>query len=170
MSWYPLTSIVLLSIIVLFMPKKMTWREIYLTFGIIGVLTWMSESFIDDIYQAFQLGPSPKTSITDFLFVSFVPECIGIIFLNFLPKEESWFYRFSWVIGSFLFEWGTVASGYMINKWWRNWYSIPVYLVIFLFFLPWHLQFMRRQPEVNKSKERQHISFTQSLRIRRKAR
>ncbi|MDG0809978.1 hypothetical protein [Cohnella rhizosphaerae] len=45
---------------------------------------------------------------------------------------------------SILFEWLSLKSGYLVNKGWRLYYSIPVY-ALGLLFLRWHLRFIRSE-------------------------
>lgn len=143
--WYPYTLIVLFLLIVLFMPKRLTWREMYFSFGIIGLSTWLGDILVGDVFKAFQLGPSSKTYIIDYLFVTIIPPAIGLIYLNFLIYNKSILYKWVWVTLSFLLELGAVLSGYMTNKGWKTWYSIPVFIVVFIVFLPLHLKILRHE-------------------------
>ncbi len=127
------------------MPKRLTLKEMYYSAGIIGFGAWLGNALVGDVFGAFQIGPSPKTYVIDYIFISFIPLAIGLIYVNFLTKNKSTLYKWLWVVVSYLLEWGTVASGYMVNKGWQTWYSLPVYIFVFIFFLPWHLKYMRRE-------------------------
>lgn len=141
--WYPYTLIIVFVLIVSFMPKRLTLREMYFSVGIIGFATWLGDVFVGDVLKAFQLGPSSKTYIVDYLFVTIIPPAIGLIYLNFLIHTKSLLYKWMWVVLSFLLEWGAVLSGYMTTKGWKTWYSIPVFVLVFLVFLPFHLKILR---------------------------
>jgi len=117
----------------------------YFSLGIIGFSTWLGDILVGDVFKAFQLGPSSKTYIIDYLFVTIIPPSIGLIYLNFLIHNKSILYKLLWVALSFLLEWGAVLSGYMTDKGWKTWYSIPVFLLVFTVFLPVHLKILRHE-------------------------
>ncbi|TLS51982.1 hypothetical protein FE782_11415 [Paenibacillus antri] len=143
--WYPYACMGVLLLILLVMPKHLTAKEMYYSAGIIGFGTWVGDVLVGDVFKAFQIGPSPKTYLIDLIFVSIVPPAIGLVYLNFLAVKKTLLYRWIWVVVAFLGEWGAVASGYMENKGWRTWYSIPVFIFVFVVFLPWHLRLMRNE-------------------------
>src|SRR4051794_38547194 len=116
MWWYPFTCIGLLLLILLFMPKHLTFKEMYYSAGIVGFGAWFGDALVADVFGAFQIGPSPKTYLIDHIFVSFVPLAIALVYLNFLVVNKSQIYRWIWVVIAFLSEWGAEASGYMTNK------------------------------------------------------
>lgn len=142
--WYPYTLIGVFLLILICMPKKLTLKEIYFSIGIFGFGTWLGDVLVGDVFKAFQIGPSPITSPIDYIYVAFVPPAIGLIYLNFLTQNKSYVYRCIFAFIAFLLEWGAVATGYMVNKGWNTWYSLPIYVFVFLFFFPWHLKFMRK--------------------------
>ncbi len=117
----------------------------YFSAGIIGFGTWYGDTLVGDVFKAFQIGPTPHTTLIDHIFVTIVPLAIGLIYLNFLTGNKSFLYKYLWVVAAFICEWGAVASGYMTNKGWKTWYSIPVFISVFIFFLPWHLKLMRKE-------------------------
>lgn len=133
------------------MPKKLSFREMYYSAGVLGFGAWLGNGLVGDVFKAFRIGPSPNTYFIDYIFISFIPLAIGLIYLNFLTQNKSTLYRWLWVIISFLLEWATVASGYMVNKGWKTWYSIPVFIFVFIIFLPWHLKLMQGENKGIKS-------------------
>jgi hypothetical protein len=143
--WYAYTSIGVFLLILLFMPKKLTLQEMYYSTGVVGFGAWLGDVLVGDVFKAFRIGPSPNTYLIDYIFISFIPLAIALIYLNFLTKNKSALYKWLWVVVAYLLEWGAVASGYMVNKGWKTWYSIPVYIFVFVFFLPWHLKLMRNE-------------------------
>lgn len=142
--WYPYTIIGIFLLILITMPKKLTFKEMYYSAGVFGFGTWLGDVLVGDVFKGFQIGPSPVTSPIDYIFVAFVPPAIGIIYVNFLTVTKSILYRWIFAVVSFLLEWGAVASGYMTSKGWHTWYSIPVYIFVFLIFFPLHLKIMRK--------------------------
>jgi len=147
--WYAYTSIGVILLILLFMPKKLTLKEMYYSTGVVGFGAWLGDALVGDVFKAFGIGPSPNTYLIDYIFISFIPLAIGLIYLNFLTKNKSALYKWLWVVVAYLLEWGAVASGYIVNKGWKTWYSIPVYIFVFVFFLPWHLKLMRNEQRNN---------------------
>jgi hypothetical protein len=147
--WYAYTGIGVFLLLLLFMPKKLTLKEMYYSTGVVGFGAWLGDTLVGDVFKAFRIGPSPNTYLIDYIFISFIPLAIGLISLNFLIKNKSALYKWLWVVVAYLLEWGAVASGYMVNKGWKTWYSIPVYIFVFVFFLPWHLKLMRNEQRNN---------------------
>ncbi len=143
--WYAYTIIVVFLLILLFMPKKLTLKEMYYSAGVLGFGAWLGDALIGDVFKGFRIGPSPDTYLIDYIFISFIPLALGLIYLNFLTQNKSVLYKWLWVAAAYLLEWGTVVSGYMVNKAWKTWYSIPVYILVFVVLLPWHLKTMRNE-------------------------
>lgn len=143
--WYAYTLVGIFLLILLFMPKRLTLKEMYYSAGIVGFGAWLGNALVGDVFRAFRIGPSANTYVIDYIFISFIPLAIGLIYLNFLTKYKSTLYKWLWVVVAYLLEWGTVASGYMVSKGWKTWYSIPVFILVFVFYLPWHLKYMRNE-------------------------
>jgi hypothetical protein len=143
--WYAYTSIGIFLLILLLMPKKLTLKEIYYSTGVVGFGAWLGDALVGDVFKAFRIGPSPNTYLIDYIFISFIPLAIGLIYLNFLTHIKSALYKWLWVVVAYLLEFGAVVSGYMVNEGWKTWYSIPLYIFVFVFFLPWHLKIMRNE-------------------------
>ncbi|UGB30386.1 MULTISPECIES: hypothetical protein [Bacillaceae] len=97
--------------ILLLMPKKLTLREIYFSSGILGFGAWLGDALVGDVFKAFQIGPSHDTYLIDYIFISFVPLSIGLVYLNFLNKYQSVLYRWLWVVVAYLLEWGELHRG-----------------------------------------------------------
>ncbi|MEI5988508.1 hypothetical protein [Dehalobacter restrictus] len=41
---------------------------------------------------------------------------------------------------SFLYEWELTNLGYMKLKGWQDWYSIPIFILVYGVWLPWHYE------------------------------
>ncbi|MGG0741551.1 hypothetical protein [Niallia taxi] len=149
--WYAYLIIEVFLLIFLIMPKKLSLKEIYYSTGVIGFAAWLGDTLVGDVFSLFRIGPSPKTYMIDYIFISFIPLAIGLIYLNFLIIYKSAFYKWLWVVLAFFLEWGAAASGYMVNRGWKTWYSIPVFIMVFFVFLPYHLKILR-----NEQKNHQH--------------
>lgn len=143
--WYILAGGVLVLGYILFMPKKLKWREIYLTFGVVATLAFISHTAVGVWSDAFDLGKKGGYGLADIIVMAIISPALAVIFLNYFRPEKKWRYVIIFTAISFLYEWGAVQSGYMRLKWWHTWWSIPVYLFIFGIYLPWHLRYMRKE-------------------------
>jgi hypothetical protein len=145
--WFPITLGTIALIYILFMPKRLTWREIYLTFGTIGyVALTIDMFFMLNYFDIFDLGRDPKQEgIGDLISYGIIPSCYAVIFLNHLKLEKKWLFVALFTLLSFLSEWMLVQVGYMKLKGWQTWWSIPVFIIVFGFWLPWHLKLLRKE-------------------------
>ncbi|WP_045522254.1 hypothetical protein [Neobacillus niacini] len=140
--WYPVILSVILLLIVFFMPKKrINWKEIYITFGIIGYLLWMIDMTIAVPFDIFDLGDPQKEGIPELTLFGIIPSCLSVIYLNLYKEDKKWFLVISFLILSLVLEWLTTIVGLMKN--YNNWYSTPVHFVAYAFYLPWHLKYIR---------------------------
>jgi hypothetical protein len=145
--WFPMLFGTLALLYMLFMPKKrISWREIYFTFGLIGFVTWaLDVTFLATYLDMFDLGDDPKsTGIGDFMALAIVPPCLAVIYLNYYRQEKRWMYVVFFTLLSLLFEWGLVQLNFMKLYGWQTWWSIPVYILVYAFWLPWHLRLLRK--------------------------
>lgn len=141
---YPWVSLTVLVLAVLFMPKRLTLRENILVFATIGYIVWNGHLIVGIMLDLYNLGRSEKIEFLDWLLVTLAPALIAVLYLNFKKTDKYLLYAVTWAILSFFFEWGLVFSDYMDNIGWKTWYSIPVYLMAFLF-LPWFLNVVIRR-------------------------
>jgi hypothetical protein len=145
--WFPITLGTITLIYILFMPKRLTWREIYLIFGTIGYVALIIDMFFMlNYFDIFDLGRNPKQEgIGDLISYGVIPSCYAVIFLNHLKQEKKWLFVALFTLLSFLSEWMLVQVGYMKLKGWQTWWSIPVFIIVFGFWLPWHLRLIRKE-------------------------
>ncbi|WP_134703695.1 hypothetical protein [Ammoniphilus sp. YIM 78166] len=141
--WLPILFGIIVFLFALFMPKRISWRDIYVTFGLITGLAWMLDVFIGAIIDSFDLGEPQAIGIGDIISVGIIPSSLAVIFLNYYKSEKKWFHVILFSVISVAFEWGSVQVGFMKLHGWNTWWSIPVYLFMFGFYLPWHLKFIR---------------------------
>lgn len=143
--WVVPATIVILGAVILFMPKRLTWKEMYLIWGVIGLWAFIADHLVGSIWNLFDIGPTPEPTYIDIFAVSFIPAEFAILFLNFRPKEgRAWVYGLVWSAATFLYEWLVTYTGYLKDKGWSPWYSIPAWLFVYLFFLNWNLKLIRR--------------------------
>lgn len=145
--WFPITLGIAALVYIFLMPKRLTWREIYFTFGTISYVALSVDAFFMMNYlDVFDLGKEPKQEgIGDYITYGIIPSCFAIIFLNYLKEEKKWTYVFLFTLLSFLSEWMLVQVGYMKLKGWHTWWSIPVFIIAYRFWLPWHLRLIRKK-------------------------
>lgn len=142
-AWYPITVAIILLLFVLCMPKRLSWREIYITFGVVG---WVS-TFTDLITAAnldlFDLGKPQHEGLVDVLAYGIIPPLFAVIYLNYFRNEKKWIYAIIFTILSLLAHWGMVKVGFMVEKHWKFWWDTPVFLFVYGVFLPWHYRLIR---------------------------
>lgn len=146
--WFPIVLGVVSLLYMLFMPKRLSWREIYLTYGVGAFLAITMDIIImGGQIDVFDLGDPKKEGIGDIMSYGVSAPCYAVIFLNYLKQEKKWMYVVLFTLLSFLSEWILVQVEFMKLKGWNTWWSLPVYIVIFGFWLPWHLNLIRKTSE-----------------------
>jgi hypothetical protein len=147
-GWLPITLGILSLLYLLFMPKHISWKEIYLTFGVGGFLSLLFDVIImSGWFDVFDLGNPKMPGVPDLISYIVVAPCYAVIFLNYLKPKRKWIYVTLFTILAFLSEWLLVKVGFMQLKGWNTWWSLPVYILIFGFWLPWHLNVIRKASE-----------------------
>ncbi|HEX6923116.1 MAG TPA: hypothetical protein VF149_04765, partial [Bacillales bacterium] len=81
--WYPITLGIILLIFVLFMPKRLSWREMYITFGVVGWIAMFTDLALASPFDLFDLGNAKKEGIGDLLSYGVIPALFALIYLNF---------------------------------------------------------------------------------------
>lgn len=143
-SWVPIIWTLILLIVVLFMPKqKMNWLQIYCTYGVISAVTWIANSVFGVYIDLVDFGSGELTGIGEMLTYAFVPSSLAILFLNKLERDNRIKLTLLFVLLSLFIEWTCHISGYMVYKEWNLFFSIPVYIVIYYFFLPFHYRLIK---------------------------
>lgn len=142
--WFPIVVGVVLFLFMLFMRKRLSWREILFIYGIIGFLTWMTDNFVAGIIDAFDLGDPQKEGIGEIFTYGIIPPSLAVISLNYKGNKK-WVSAIFFTVLSLLFEWGLVQVGYMKLKGWVTIWSSPVYLGMFGLILPWLLGLLRKE-------------------------
>ncbi|MEH7505774.1 hypothetical protein V7152_28115 [Neobacillus drentensis] len=136
-NWLPISLGLLLFLYALFMPKKeIGWRDFYITFGIIGYFAWISDSVLGKMLDLVDFGNPKITGIGEFISYTLIPSSLSVIYLNYLKKTNKWILVFIFTIISTLIEWGMRKVGYMRIHGWSFFISIPLYIIVYSFFLP----------------------------------
>ncbi|MCO7127928.1 hypothetical protein NIE88_19495 [Sporolactobacillus shoreicorticis] len=148
--WVPMTFSILLLLFALFMKKKqLTWRELYLTYGVFGFIAWMLDSITGNMFDFYDVGNAYILGLGDFMAFSFIPSSLAVIFLNFRTEKNKWFMAVLFILISMLFYWGTKWAGYFRNKGWSDISSLVVFILAYCLILPLHLRIMRHRDRNN---------------------
>lgn len=146
--WFPILLGIISLLYMLFMPKHISWKIIYLTFCVGGFMAILLDVIIMSGWiDVFDLGKAKLPGLGDLISYSVIAPCYAVIFLNYYQPERKWILVVLFTLLSFLSEWILVKVGYMKLKGWNTWWSIPVYFLIFGFWLPWHMRLIRKSSE-----------------------
>ena len=64
-EWYVWILFLILILFVIFMPKRnLTWAGIFVTLGVAGHLTWISDSIAGSVFDLFDLAKSNTTELS----------------------------------------------------------------------------------------------------------
>ncbi|MBE5102240.1 hypothetical protein [Priestia aryabhattai] len=142
--WYPIGLGIVLLVFILFMPKKLTWKEIYITFGIVGWLATITDLIVGANLDFYNLGKPQHEGVGDIISYGFIPPLFAIIYLNYYKKGKRWRFVLLFTILSLLAHWLMIQVGFMKKNIWKVGYDIPVFLFVYRCFLPWHIRFIRK--------------------------
>ncbi|EOR23249.1 hypothetical protein A499_13731 [Niallia nealsonii AAU1] len=104
MMWFPYLYLLLTLIILLFMPKRLTKVEIYVTWFVVALINLSSDLILSFVFHMYELGPKGVQLSVHFIELT-LGATHGIIYLNFMPQHfKSYIPIFA--LGSFtLFFW-----------------------------------------------------------------
>ena len=144
--WFPLSIAVSLLAFMIFMPKRqINWQGIYFTFGVVGYVGLMLDiNILGSYLDWFDLGDSQKEGLGDLASYGLIPSCMAIIYLNYFNRQTKWSFVGLFTLLSFLYEWELTNIGYMKLKGWQDWYSIPLFILVYGVWLPWHFEMLQR--------------------------
>lgn len=143
--WFPITLSIILLLFIFIMPKKeISWREIYVTIGVIGLSTWIADNIFAGYLNLVDFGHPRYHGIGELVTYSFVPSSLSVIFLNYLNKYNKWKLVIGFTILSFIIEWSVAKVGYMKLTHWNHLYSIPIFFVVYSYFLPLHARIIKK--------------------------
>lgn len=143
--WFPVTISIVLVLTALFIPKKkISWIEMYTTFGIVGLFTWITDGIIARGFDLIDLGDPNTGGIGEILSYTFIPTSLSILFINYFTKKNKWKLTILFTILSFLIETGMLYFGYMEYSGWNRFISFIVFIIAFYFLVPLHIKIIRR--------------------------
>ncbi|MEW4325631.1 hypothetical protein Q0N12_03035 [Rossellomorea marisflavi] len=145
--WFPLTVSLILALCMLIQPKRLiSWVELYITFGVVGLAAWLSDVLVMRVLDWVDVGDAKITGIGEVLSYTLVPTSLAILYLNLTPYENRWRNSIVFTLLSFLIQAGMEYFGYMKVVSPLILYISPIfYLIVFRFILPIHLRIIRKQ-------------------------
>lgn len=145
--WFPLTVSLILALCMLIQPKRLiSWVELYITFGVVGLAAWLSDVLVMRVLDWVDLGDAKITGIGEVLSYTLVPTSLAILYLNLTPYENRWRNSIVFTLLSFLIQAGMEYVGYMKVVSPLILYISPIfYLIVFRFILPIHLRIIKKQ-------------------------
>lgn len=145
--WFPLTVSLILALCMLIQPKRLiSWVELYITFGVVGLAAWLSDVLVMRVLDWVDLGDAKITGIGEVLSYTLVPTSLAILYLNLTPYEKRWRHSILFTLLSFLIQAGMEYVGYMKVVSPLILYISPIfYLIVFRFILPIHLRIIRKK-------------------------
>ncbi|WLD94060.1 hypothetical protein [Alkalihalobacillus sp. AL-G] len=141
----PIIILTLGLILLFFIPKRLSIKEVYNTWTAIALLTVLTDLIVGAVFDKFDFAGSKKIQLSDLFFEITITPVYGIILLCLMPESKVRFLITSllWTVIGISIEWLNVMVGYLDYKGWSLWYSIPFYFAT-CYFLRWHLWFLRR--------------------------
>ena len=132
---FVITSVLLLNVIAIIIPKKLTTIEIYTTIIFVLTLGLITDCILDlhyNFYSHFNSGPE----LLGFLAILGIYPSSNIIMLNYFPYHKPLKVKILYILmasGAYLFyEWLSLKSGYFHYTVWELWYSALCYPVLIL--------------------------------------
>lgn len=143
MWWLPYGALVINLLVLWFMPKRLTNKEIYVTWFVIAMINLSSDWVLTRYLNFYELnggGFQLRIHILEWT----LGASYGIIYLNFMPKKihRTTLYIAAWLAYALIFETALVYVKFVNYSGWKIWYSAPYYLLALLF-LRWHLHYIR---------------------------
>jgi hypothetical protein len=139
--WLPVTLGLVLLLFALLMPKKkISWRELYITIGVIGFATWVSDSIFAKYLDLVDFGNPKIVGIGEFITYNFLPSSLSVIYLNYLNKSNKWILVIVFTLISIFIEWAVAKVGYMKLTNWNHLFSIPIFILVYSYILPLHFR------------------------------
>lgn len=137
-------SYAVIGVIILFMPKRLTLQEGYITWITVSFITLLSDLVLGhllDLYDLLKPGPE----LTDLFIEITLPGAFGILYMNFMQTEKRKFiyYLIFWVFISVGYEQLARYFGYVHYKGWKVWHSFIFYFFSCLY-MSWHYWFIRK--------------------------
>lgn len=143
-SWFIYLTGLVLFLLSIILTKNISRKEWILLFGMVGFCGWMSNIILFFLLDVMDSGDPTIGGLSDIFMFVVGPAANAILFLNYYTKSN----KFTWVIIfsviSLLIEFTLVKLGFIKLKGWKTFYSIPFYIFLFRFVLPWILKLIRK--------------------------
>lgn len=128
----------------LILKKHLSWKEWYITFGVVGFLAWLGNIIFFFQLDLLDSGKPSIGSLPDTIMFAIAPACASVIFCNsYLSSTAKSLVATIFTLGSIIMEFFMVGFGFLVYKGWETWYSIPIYFIMYFFYLPWHIKFIK---------------------------
>lgn len=132
---FVITCVLLLNVIAIIIPKRITMIEVYTTSLFVLTLGLTTDVIFDlkyNFYGHFNIGPD----LPGFLTVFGIYPSSNIIMLNYFPYQKHLKGKILYILiasGAFLFyEWLSLKSGSFYYTVWKLWYSALCYPLLIL--------------------------------------
>lgn len=147
MMWFPYLYLLLTLIIILFMPKRLTKVEIYVTWFVVALINLSSDLILSFVFHMYELGPKGVQLSVHFIELT-LGATHGIIYLNFMPQHFKNYipYFCAWLFYSVLLEFLLLSFEFLTYSGWHLWYS-RIYYAFALLYTRWHLTFIRSEKQ-----------------------
>lgn len=136
-------SYLILMIIILKMPKRLSLQEFYITFLVVSFHTLLADILFADIMDLYDLMRINGPQYSDIVIQTTIPALFGFIYLNFMPKDRFIGYYIFWIVFSIIYEQISRYFGYIDYKGWKIWYSVLFYMYACAF-MRLHHKFIRK--------------------------
>ncbi|MGM0899517.1 MAG: CBO0543 family protein [Bacillota bacterium] len=136
--YFLILSVVIFSVVVYVMPKRISLLEMYATSLFSTVLQLITDVYLEFKYRLYWYF-SPGVDYITLWIIFVIYPAVNIIFLNFFPLSKRLFvkavYIFGWSVFAICYEWVAVHTGFFYYNGWKLVYSIPIYPLLYLFLL-----------------------------------
>ncbi|PMC33959.1 hypothetical protein CJ195_25550 [Bacillus sp. UMB0899] len=138
-----LFSVIIFGLIIYFMPKKISYFEMYTTSLFSTVLQLITDIYLEFKYH-FYWYFSPGVDYITLWVVFWIYPSVSIIFLNFYPTSKKFsssvYYILGWTLFAVVYEWFAVNTNLFHYNGWKLWYSAIIYPFLYLLlYLNWKI-------------------------------
>ncbi|MCI1856680.1 MAG: hypothetical protein LKI80_00835 [Sporolactobacillus sp.] len=142
--WFPIVTSCALVLFALLMKKRyLSWKEIYLTYGVVGFVAWIADTLVGNIFDLYNSGKPDVTGLGDFLSFAFIPSSLAVIYLNFRTERNKWRLSALFCLISLVIYWVNRWVGYFKDRGWNSFYALLVFAIVYMILLPLHKRVMR---------------------------
>ena len=136
-------SIIIFGLVIYFMPKRISYFEMYTTSLFSTVLQLITDIYLEFKYN-FYWYFSPGVDYITLWVVFWIYPSVSIIFLNFYPTSKKFsssvFYILGWTLFAVVYEWIAVNTSLFHYNGWKLWYSAIIYPFLYLLlYLNWKI-------------------------------